>query len=75
MENDHKNSPQKLIVAVSGGPDSMALLHLMKEWTDEKKLVAVTIDHGFREGSLLYNPLILQKVQKKLKQFINGFLQ
>ena len=40
------------MVAVSGGPDSMALLSLMKNWTKKENLVAVTIDHCFREGIL-----------------------
>lgn len=40
------------MVGVSGGPDSMALLHLMREWTSPTRLVAVTIDHGFRQGAL-----------------------
>lgn len=38
------------MVAVSGGPDSMALLSLLGEWTKKENLIAVTIDHGFREG-------------------------
>ena len=41
----------KLVIALSGGPDSMALLSLLKDWTDCSRLVAVTIDHGFREGT------------------------
>ena len=28
----------------------MALLSLLRDWTDCSRLVAVTIDHGFREG-------------------------
>ena len=31
----------------------MALLSLLKEWTDFSRLVAVTIDHGFREGKII----------------------
>ena len=45
-------APQHLAAAVSGGADSMALLHLMREWTSPTRLVAVTIDHGFRQGAL-----------------------
>jgi tRNA(Ile)-lysidine synthase len=41
-----------LVVAVSGGPDSVALLWLLARWrrslTDGPYLVAATIDHGLR---------------------------
>ena len=44
-----------LIVAVSGGPDSVALLWLLARWrralTDGPYLVAVTVDHGLRPES------------------------
>jgi tRNA(Ile)-lysidine synthase len=44
-----------LLLAVSGGPDSTALMWLAARWRDglarRPKLVAVTIDHGLREGS------------------------
>ncbi|MBV0911268.1 tRNA lysidine(34) synthetase TilS [Anianabacter salinae] len=36
-------------VAVSGGGDSMALLHIVAAWTNN--LRAVTVDHGLREAS------------------------
>ncbi len=41
-------------VAVSGGPDSMALLHLLSTWATGKKIVnihAVTVDHALRDNS------------------------
>ena len=39
-----------LVVAVSGGPDSMALLHLLHRLSapERLKLVAAHVDHGFR---------------------------
>lgn len=38
---------EKLVLAVSGGPDSMALLHVLSQVTD-LTLAAVGIDHGLR---------------------------
>jgi len=42
-----------IAVAVSGGPDSMALVLLMAEWAADKggKVVALTVDHGLRAES------------------------
>jgi tRNA(Ile)-lysidine synthase len=44
-----------LVLAVSGGPDSTALMILAARWRDsfqpKPKLVAVTIDHGLRKES------------------------
>jgi tRNA(Ile)-lysidine synthase len=45
------SSFQKILVAVSGGPDSMALLHLLHRWRKARggsELIAATIDHGLR---------------------------
>ena len=38
-------------VALSGGGDSMALLHLAQDWAAGRRLMAATVDHGLREGS------------------------
>ena len=44
-------SASAILIAVSGGPDSMALLHLLARWGvggGRPRLVAATIDHGLR---------------------------
>ena len=44
-----------LVLAVSGGPDSTALMVMAAQWRDsletKPKLVAVTVDHGLRKES------------------------
>lgn len=47
-----------LVVAVSGGPDSMALLHLLNRWQvargdDSPRIAVATVDHALRAGSTL----------------------
>ena len=40
-----------IIAAVSGGPDSIALLHMLSKWSnsgDRPKITAATVDHGLR---------------------------
>jgi tRNA(Ile)-lysidine synthase len=48
---DFKTVPA-IVLAVSGGPDSLALMWLMARWrrnfADGPRLVAVTVDHGLR---------------------------
>lgn len=47
-----ENSPN-IAVAVSGGPDSMALLFLLNKWikTKKGKLIALIVDHKLRKNS------------------------
>lgn len=45
-----EDAPARIGVAVSGGGDSLALLHLMAAWSQGRgtELAAVTVDHGLR---------------------------
>src|ERR1700744_4083328 len=49
-----RNAPA-IVLAVSGGPDSVALMWLMARWrralTRGPRLIAVTVDHGLRAAS------------------------
>lgn len=46
-------APRRVALAVSGGPDSMALALLARSWAarDAKELVALIVDHGLRDDS------------------------
>ena len=46
-------APRSLLLAVSGGSDSMALMYLAAAWAKEYDVPCsvVTVDHGLRAGS------------------------
>ena len=46
-----------IAVALSGGSDSLALLHLAKAWADRagRQLIALTVDHGLQAGSAAWS--------------------
>lgn len=48
-----RETPAKIGIAVSGGGDSMALLHLFARWSAKTghPIAAVTVDHNLRDGS------------------------
>lgn len=46
-----KAGATRIGIAVSGGGDSMALLHLAVELGERYKIEAITVDHGLRSGS------------------------
>ena len=50
---DWKSAPA-IVLAVSGGPDSIALMWLAARWRRAlargPRLIAVTVDHGLRRG-------------------------
>ena len=56
-----------LILAVSGGPDSTALLWLAARWRGKRgpRLVAVTVDHGLRKESSR-EALAVKRLARKL---------
>src|SRR5262249_23052871 len=45
------SADKPLLLALSGGGDSTALLHLMAERVGVARLAAVIVDHGLRESS------------------------
>ena len=55
-----ENNPT-IAVAVSGGPDSLALINLMNDWIKNQrgKVIAILIDHKLRKES--YNECIITK--------------
>lgn len=59
------------VVAVSGGVDSMALLHMLKNLPDVKLIVA-HYDHGIREDSKKDRELVEQTAKQYGLEFVYG---
>ncbi|MEA3546682.1 MAG: tRNA lysidine(34) synthetase TilS, partial [Thermodesulfobacteriota bacterium] len=55
-------SDETIVVAVSGGPDSIALLHVLSRLSRELalKLVAVYVDHGLRPAETIHEAELVQ---------------
>jgi tRNA(Ile)-lysidine synthase len=53
-------------VALSGGGDSLALLHLAKAWADRagRTLVTLTVDHGLQAASLGWNRFAAERAAR-----------
>jgi tRNA(Ile)-lysidine synthase len=66
MKNRLFTKDDSIVVAVSGGPDSMALLHLLSRM-DCYNLFAVYIDHGLRPGEIACEIEILNRLCGKLE--------
>jgi len=55
---------EKVLIAVSGGPDSMALLHLFSRW-NPKMLGVFHLNHGFRDSATAEANFVRDYVKKK----------
>ena len=74
LENNYKfEKKPSVVVAVSGGPDSMGLLFLLNEWKkiSDAKLLVLIVNHNLRAESL-FEAISVQKylINKKIKSKI-----
>ena len=65
--NNYLKSGNKIVVAVSGGPDSMALLDILIKFKDSKKLTLICahINHNKREASAFEAQMVEDYFNKK----------
>ncbi|KAJ2854977.1 hypothetical protein J3B02_002403 [Coemansia erecta] len=55
---------RRLLLAVSGGADSMALSYLVSQVSDTRNCFAITVDHGFRPESGIEAEHVARYMQK-----------
>jgi tRNA(Ile)-lysidine synthase len=53
-----------VLIAVSGGPDSMALLALLARWKGRPPLAAATVDHGLRPEAATEAAMVAASARK-----------
>jgi tRNA(Ile)-lysidine synthase len=56
--------PAKLVVGVSGGPDSLALLHVLTQLVDPSRLVVAHLNHGIRETAVTEADFVRDMTEK-----------
>ncbi len=66
IENELIQKGDRVIVAVSGGPDSMALLHILKDLAGEMTfdLVAAHINHGLRSEAAEEQRFVVEQCRR-----------
>lgn len=67
METDMLNSCSEIILGVSGGPDSMTMLHILNELKNVfgYRLRAVHVNHGIRGEEALRDQQMVEKICKE----------
>lgn len=65
----------KSVVAVSGGPDSMALLFLLAKDLSKDNLCVVHVNHGWRKESVAEEELVRESAQKMGLKFFSTQLK
>ena len=56
--------PFKLVVGVSGGPDSLALLHVLTQVVEPTRLIVAHLNHGYRETAVSEADFVRAVAQK-----------
>ncbi len=69
------NLPPKFVLGLSGGPDSISMLHLMRDFikiNSGSKLIPIIVDHGIRKNSK-YEAIQVKQISEKLG--FNAFIK